>query len=276
MRIAAPSMPTVRGESDLRLAAYQMIARTGEVWVNLALIGKAAEAARERGAQMLVAPELAVTGYGAGDAIRDLAETVDGPQVAVLASIAAEKGLTVVAGFAEKAGDAIYNSAALIDPSGRRLVYRKCHLYGDYERALFTPGDAPSRIVNWGNTVVVMLICYDVEFPEAARRLAADGAGLAVVPTALPQSDHAAFIAENMVAVRAFENQMAIVYANHAGEDRRFAYAGRSGIVMPDGSTAARASPSEPVVIVADYDPDLFADLSRVNPYLADRRTDLF
>lgn len=260
----------------MRIAAYQMVARPGEVWVNLALIGKAAAAAKERGADILVAPELAVTGYGAGDAIRELADHAEGPQVALLSRIAAEKGLTLVAGFAERKGAAIYNSAALVDPFGRKVIYRKCHLYGDYERALFTPGDAAPRAVIWGKAMLGVLICYDIEFPEAVRKLAVDGARIIVAPTALPQSPHAAFIAEKMTAVRAFENQVAVVYANHAGADSRFAYAGRSCIVMPDGSEGASADADESIVLVADFNPDLYAEAGTVNSYLADRRTDLF
>jgi predicted amidohydrolase len=260
----------------MRIAAYQMVARPGEVWVNLALIGKAAAAAKERGADILVAPELAVTGYGAGDAIRELADGEDGPQVALLSRIAAEKGLTVVAGFAERKGKAIYNSAALCDPFGRKVIYRKCHLWGDYERALFTPGEKPPRAVVWGKAALGVLICYDIEFPEAARKLAVDGARLIVVPTALPESEHAAFIAEKMVAVRAFENQAAVVYANHAGGDARFSYAGRSRIAMPDGSEPASATDEGSLVLVADYDPDLYEESAMANSYLADRRSDLF
>lgn len=256
----------------MRIAAYQMHARPGEVWINLALIGKAAALAKERGADILVAPELAITGYGIGDALRELAEHENGPQVALLSQIAAEKGITIVAGFAERKGKTLYNSAALVDPSGRRIVYRKCHLFSDYERALFTPGDAPPRVVTWGNVPLGMLICYDVEFPETVRKLARDGAKLALVPTAEPQGTHSAFIAEKVVPVRAFENQIAVVYANHAGVDKRFAYAGRSRIVMADGIEAAVASPSESIVLVADY----YEEPDTAVPYLADLRTDLF
>ena len=260
----------------MRIAAYQMVVRPGEVWVNLALIGKAAAAAKERGADILVAPELALTGYGTGDAIRELADDAEGPQVALLSRIAAEKGLTVVAGFAERKGKAIYNSAALVDPFGRKIIYRKCHLYGDYERSLFTPGDAPPRAVIWGKAMLGVLICYDVEFPEAVRKLASDGARLIAAPTALPESEHAAFIAGKMVPVRAFENQVAVVYANQAGADSKFSYAGRSCIALPDGSEGASADTTGSVVLVADYNPDLYAESGTVNSYLADRRTDLF
>ena len=64
-----------------------------------------------------------------------------------------------------------------------------------------------------------MLICYDVEFPENVRRLAQAGAQAVLVPTALPASDHADFIARKMIPVRAFENQLFVAYVNHCGAD---------------------------------------------------------
>jgi len=76
--------------------------------------------------------------------------------------------------------------------------------------------------------------------------------------------------------VRAFENGIAIAYADHAGGDDRFAYAGRSCIALPDGSDGARAPASGSAVIVADYEPADFTKVRAVNPYLKDRRSDLF
>ncbi len=97
----------------MRLAAFQMVARMGDVAANLAMIADAAAEASRRGAALLVAPELATTGYGAGDLIRSLAEPADGPQVASIARMAAVNNITVVAGFAERVGERIYNSAVL-------------------------------------------------------------------------------------------------------------------------------------------------------------------
>ena len=81
------------------------------------------------------------------------------------------------------------------------------------------------------------------------------GADLVLVPTALPASDHAAFIARSIIPVRAFENQVFVAYANHAGRDDAFAYAGLSGIAAPDGSDLARASETGGSVLIADIDP---------------------
>ena len=260
----------------MRIAAFQMVAQPGDVAANLALIDGAAHEAKAAGATLLVGPELATTGYGAGDAIRNLAESADGAQVARLAAIAEEHGITLVAGFAERDGAAIYNTAALLTPEGRRILYRKCHLYGDYERALFRPGDRPSPLVELDGMRLGLLICYDVEFPEPVRALARAGADLVLVPTAQPDTADAAFIAEKIVPVRAFENGIAIVYADHAGADRNFSYAGRSAIVLPDGRDAARAAPEGRAVIVADYEPAAFAQTRAANPYLRDLRADLF
>jgi predicted amidohydrolase len=260
----------------MRVAAFQMVARKGEVAANLAMIAAAAVEAKAKGASLIVAPELATTAYGSGDLIRSLAEPADGPQVAALGAMAATHDIAIVAGFAERAGDRIYNSAALVQPSGRRTIYRKCHLYGDYERRLFTPGDQPPVVLDVGGLKVGILICYDVEFPEAVRHLALAGSELILVPTAQPDTPDAPFIAEKIVPVRAFENGIAIVYADHAGGDERFTYAGRSGITFPDGSDAARAPASGPALLVADYAPENFAHCRAANPYLRDRRLDLF
>jgi len=259
----------------MRLAALQMEAKA-ELAANLARIEAAAVEAAERGAELLVAPELALPGYGAGERMRDLADTADGAQLAALAAIATRSGVALVAGFAERNGAALFNSAALVTPAGARHVYRKCHLYGAYERGLFTPGATAPQPVEVGGLKVGVLICYDVEFPEAVRGLALQGADLVAVPTALPQSEHATFIAERIVPVRAFENQLCVVYANHAGADALFRYAGRSGIALPDGTDAARAGASEAELLIADYDPATFAACRAATPYLTDRRADLF
>lgn len=259
----------------MRLAAFQMEAIAGDVATNLAMIADAAAEAKAKGAEVMVAPELAVTGYGAGDAIRDLAQPADGAHVAALAEIAARNSMTLVAGFAERAGGAIYNSAALVESDGQRIVYRKCQLYGAYEKAIFAPGDRAPAVFDLHGMKAGLLICFDVEFPEYTRRLALAGAEIALVPTAQPDNEYAPLIAEKIVPVRAFENGIAIVYADHAGRDERFAYAGRSCIVMPDGRDAARAGPTGAAVIVADYEPSAYAKDRTENPYLEDRRADL-
>ena len=256
----------------MRIAILQMIARPGDVTANLKQIEAAAEKAAAGGADLLIAPELATTGYGAADAIRDLAEPAEGAQVTALTAMAERQGLAIVAGFAERDGDQIYNSLALVGADAPPSLYRKSHLYGDYERALFTPGEPKAALSPLGGLTLGFLICYDVEFPENVRRLAKAGADVVVVPTALPAAPFARFIATRVVPVRAFENQVFVVYANHGGGDANFTYAGLSCAAAPDGHLLTAAPDSAETLLFADIDPAAFDESRRANTYLTDLR----
>lgn len=256
----------------MRLAALQMQAVAGDIEANLVRIEAAAREAAAKGADLLVAPELAVTGYGAGEAIAANAEPADGAVVRRLQACAAAHGIAIVTGFAERAEGAVWNSAVLATPDAAPLVYRKSHLYGDYERDLFRPGVPAAVTFEVAGIRAGMLICYDVEFPENVRRLAQAGCALVVVPTALPASDHAELIARRMISVRAFENQIFVAYVDHCGAEERFAYAGLSGIAAPDGSLLAAAGETEEALLVADVRPADFAVSAAQNTYLRDLR----
>lgn len=255
----------------MKLAILQMQAAPGDVAANLTRIERAMREAGEQGADLLVTPELAITGYGAGDVIKDIAEKPDGETATRLHGVSRETGVAVIAGFAERDGDAVYNSAMFVDRRGVLEVYRKSHLYGPYERALFTPEKPSAGIIEFRGMKLGMLICYDVEFPENVRRLARAGAEAVLVPTALPASDHAALIARKIIPVRAFENQIFVAYVNHYGADERYKYAGLSGIAAPDGSMLAEGGEGEDLLF-ADLKPEEFADSAAANTYLADLR----
>lgn len=253
----------------IRLSALQMQTAGPDAAANLARIETAAREAARAGATLLVTPELGVTSYGGGEKIRELAETADGAIVARLAKIARETGVALVGGFAEKDGDAVYNSAVYTDGSGKPSVYRKSHLYGEYERNLFTPEKPSTCLFSHRGMTLGMLICYDVEFPENVRRLALAGAEMILVPTATPKGASGTFIAEKMIPVRAFENQIFIAYVNNIGRDGDFDYAGRSIIAAPDGTPLATAGLAEQLLTV-DIEPQLYARSRSENTYLRD------
>jgi predicted amidohydrolase len=253
----------------IRLSALQMQTAGADPAANLARIETAAHEAARAGATLLVTPELGITSYGGGEDIQGLAEPADGAIVARLGDIARNTGVALVAGFAEKAGDAVYNSAIYTDGSGKPSVYRKSHLYGDYERSLFTPEKPSTCLFEHCGMTLGMLICYDVEFPENVRRLAQAGAEMILVPTATPMGASGTFIAEKMIPVRAFENQIFIAYVNNIGRDGDFDYAGRSVIAAPDGTALATAGLSEQLLTV-DIESELYARSRSENTYLRD------
>ena len=254
----------------MKLAALQMQAVSGNVETNLARIEAAAREASTNGADMLVVPELAVSGYGAAEAFHRLACEAVGPIPERLSTIARDNAIAVIAGFPERAAGSIYNSALFTDGKGSSVVYRKSHLYGDYERSWFRP-DIPSSVLITVNGINLgMLICYDVEFPENVRRLAQAGADLVVVPTALPKGSSGLMIAEHMIRVRAFENQVFVAYINHCGTDGTFSYAGLSCIAAPDGAFLAQAPSEGERLLFATIRPQDFARSRSENTYLAD------
>ena len=255
----------------MRIAALQMHAIAGDGEANIERIAAAAADAAAGGARLLIVPELAVTGYGAGEAgFTRLASPATGDVAARLGAIAHENAIAIVAGFAEQDGQDTYNSALFTDGNGTNAVYRKSHLYGDYERRSFRPALPASVMVDLGGIRIGMLICYDVEFPENVRRLALAGADLVVVPTALPTGQSGTFVASHMIPTRAFENQVFVAYVNHCGADALGSYAGLSGIAAPDGSLLAAAEASGEALLVADLDVDRYRRSAEQNPYLAD------
>ncbi|MEP3244263.1 MAG: carbon-nitrogen hydrolase family protein [Sneathiella sp.] len=254
----------------MKIALFQMRACAGDVEANLAKIEDAAQRAVKDLADLLIMPELAVPGYGAGDRMRALADTADGPQIRRLQAISMKIGIPIIAGFAEKAGDTLYNSAVFVEKGRKSIVYRKSHLYGPYEKSHFEACTPETVLFDIKGQRCGMLICYDVEFPENVRRLAQAGADLVLVPTALPAGDYGSFIARTLVPTRAFENQVAIAYANHAGVDDLFSYQGLSVIVAPDGTLLAEAGDKDEELLYAEVDFDRYQQSKQENNYLGD------
>lgn len=259
----------------MRIAVYQMPSALKDVESNLARIARAAEAAAAMGADLLVTPELSAVGYPLGDDAASVAETSDGPLVGNLQALCERVGLSIVAGFAERAGERVYNSAVLAQPGSPRRVYRKCHLYGDLERQAFTPSDCLPEVFDIGGFKASMIICYDVEFPEMVRSAALAGAELLIVPTALVVSANNRRVAEQLVPTRAMENHIFIAYADLAGGDGVYEYQGHSTVVGPDGAFLARAGRGE-CLLVVDLDPAQGRDSKAELPYFSDRRPELY
>lgn len=258
----------------MRTALLQSSGHPGAVAENLKVLDAAAGRAAAAGAGLLAAPEMFLTGYAIGDDIARLAEPADGDSADAVAEIAGRHGLAIAYGYPERDGATVHNSAQLISADGIRLAnYRKTHLFGCFERDHFTPGDQQLVQTELNGLTVGLLICYDVEFPENVRAHALAGTDLLIVPTA--QMHPFQFVAESMIPVRAFENQMYVAYVNRVGREGEFEFVGLSTLAGPDGVARTRAGRAEQLVI-ADADPAFLAASRENNPYLKDRRPDLY
>ncbi|MFE1028212.1 carbon-nitrogen hydrolase family protein [Streptomyces sp. NPDC058818] len=258
----------------MRTALLQSSGRPGSTAENLKVLDEAAGRAAAAGAGLLVTAELFLTGYAIGDDVAVLAESADGDSADAVAEIAGRHGLAVVYGYPERAGESVFNSVQLISADGTRVAnYRKTHLFGCFERDHFTPGEQPVVQAELDGVTVGLMICYDVEFPENVRAHALAGTDLLLVPTA--QMHPFQFVAESVVPVRAFENQMYVAYVNRVGQEGEFEFVGLSVLAGPDGTARARAGRAEELVL-GDVDPALLAASREANPYLKDRRPGLY
>ncbi|MER6272140.1 carbon-nitrogen hydrolase family protein [Streptomyces sp. 900105755] len=259
----------------MRTALLQSSGRPGSTFENLKVLDEAAGRAAAAGAALLVAPEMFLTGYAIGDDIARLAEPADGDSADAIAELAHRHGLAITYGYPERDGDQVHNSAQLISADGTRLAnYRKSHLFGGFERDHFTPGDQPVVQAQLNGLTVGIMICYDVEFPELVRAHALAGTDLLLVPTANMHPFE--IVAESLVPVRAWENQMYVAYANRVGQEGEFEFFGLSALAGPDGVARARAGRSGEELVLADLDPALLAASREANPYLEDRRPGLY
>lgn len=231
-------------ELPLRVAYLQTEPRIRDVSGNLERVARLLSGAGDF--DVLVLPELFASGYLLRDRreAQRLAEDGSGPTRSFLGALAAERGAWIAAGFPERDGASVYNSAVLAGPAGESFVYRKVHLF-DREAELFDPGDRAFEA--WsihvrGRTVRVgVLICFDWFFPESARSLALDGAEILLHPAnlVLPWCQEA-------MRTRCLENRVFAVTANRIGEEseggERLRFTGSSQITDPRGQVLSRAA----------------------------------
>ncbi len=240
--------------TPLTLALLQCAPAPLDVAGNLQRLEQAAQQAAAAGAQVLVCPEMFVTGYAIGaEAVQQLAQAADGPWAQAIAAIAQRHGIAVAYGYPERdAGGAVINAAQWISAQGQRcLNYRKTWLFGDLDRKQFAAGPPSAATFMLQGWAIGLLICYDVEFPEATRALALAGADLIVVPTAnMPDYD---FVAQSLVPARAYENQLYVAYANYVGAEGEVHYGGLSLLAAPDGQAVAQAD-RQPTLLIATLD----------------------
>jgi predicted amidohydrolase len=238
----------------MRVTLAQLSPRPREVAANLkCAVGLIEEHAS---AELLVLPELFLSGYELSE-VESLAVEVDGPEVESLRRSAGEASLALIVGLAEHTAGGVANSAVCIDESGELAgIYRKTHLFGA-ESDAYVAGDRLNVFTLGGRSVGVM-ICFDLEFPEVARTLAAHGADMLVTISANSppfEADHDLF-----ARTRALENGLPHVYVNRVGEEDGLSFCGGSLALDPDARVLAEAGPDAELVLHADLGSPLRRD----------------
>jgi predicted amidohydrolase len=267
------------------IAAAQFGPVLGDPDANRATAAGAVRDAAAQGARLVVLPELSDSGYvfTGPDEARGLAtRAADSLTLLQWRDLAAAHGCAVVGGFCELGDDdLLYNSAALVDESGTRAVYRKTHLW-DREKLIFTPGADAPPVVSLPFGQVAVMICYDLEFPEWARLAALDGADLIAAPVnwpaaPCPAGERPAEVTK--VQADASVNGVYVVVADRCGVERGVDWISGTLIAGPEGYLLAGPVLADyPALLVADCDLAAAGDkrINEHNDLLADRRPELY
>ncbi|MEZ3114934.1 nitrilase-related carbon-nitrogen hydrolase [Halobaculum sp. MBLA0147] len=268
----------------MRLALAQLTPTAGALDRNTERAREAVATAADRGADLVVLPELWDVGYFAFDSYERAAEGLDGDRLAAIRETAADEAIAVVAGTVVEdlaasaatgeetpADEGLANTAVVFDADGeRRLVYRKHHLFGydSAETRLLEPGERLPTTTLCGFELAVTT-CYDLRFPEQFRALADRGATLVAVPSAwpYPRVEHWRTLPE----ARAVENLWYVAAANGVGAVGDERLVGRSTVYDPWGTTVVGAG-TETGVVTAEVDPERVETVREEFGALGDRR----
>lgn len=240
---------------------------------NRTLIAKLTGDAADRGARVIVLPEYAMFTVPAMDQrFVDSAETLDGPFVTTLLTLAREYRVTIVGGMNERLdGSRISNTLVAAGPDGVTTVYRKIHLYDAF-------GFRESNVVRAGEITTPetfevdglhfgLQTCYDLRFPEVTRRLADAGADVVLLPAEWVPGPLKEYHWSTLVRARAIENTIYVAATGQAAPTG----SGTSMLVDPMGIVVTSLG-EQTGVVVGEVSPDRIAEVRAKNPALEHRR----
>jgi predicted amidohydrolase len=234
--------------TPLTIAAAQSISVAGDLAANIALHQRFMQVAAEQGVQLLVFPELSLTGYERGLAA-ELAIAPDAEVLQPLRDFAREVGVTSVVGMPIRLSDdsPVLIGALVLGADGSLEVYSKQHLHPGEEVA-FAPGAGGSMLTIGGDSVA-LAVCADFSHASHAAAAAEQGADLYAADVLITENGYVPDTA--LLQGYASTHSMTVLMANHGGATGGWESAGRSAIWASDGSLIAAAPGTGNVIVVA-------------------------
>lgn len=265
--------------TKIKLALAQIEAKRENKRENLRKIQEFTNKAKNQGANLIIFPELSLTGYVMRDQVYEMAETLPGPSSRIIQDLAKETGLHIIFGMpelSERAKATIFNTAVLVGPKGLIGKYRKMYLPTHSvfeEKRYFRPGN---QVASFGTSLgnIGLCICYDLFFPEVCRLARLKGAQLIVAISASPAVRRSYF--EILTVSRALENTAFLAYVNLAGIEEGLQFWGGSRVAGPNGDLIAKARYDVEDLVICNID---FGDMKTAEasiPTLKDLRPEIF
>jgi NAD+ synthase (glutamine-hydrolysing) len=239
----------------VRLALCQINATVGDIAGNSRRIADGLREARQAGAELVLFPELALTGYPPEDLL--LKEHFLADARRELERLAAQtQGIAAIVGFPERAED-VYNAAALIAGGEIHAIYRKVYLpnYGVFDEQRYFQSGPGGAVVEIGGATVGLSICEDIWEPgPPASEEARAGATLIVNVSASPYHAGKGAERERMLAQRARDNLAYVAFCGLVGGQDELVFDGHSCVIDHTGATLARAAQFREELLVCDVD----------------------
>ena len=257
----------------LKLALVQTDCVLGDESSNFMKARKAVERARAQGAQLVVFPEMYLTGYALKEEMRKHAHAHESPLLAQIGKLATENSVAIAMGFPEldRTSTKIYNSVYFVDRNGESKVQRKMHLVRG-EANYFEAGEV-LEVFETSLLRVGMMICYDLYFPEVARILALNDADIILVLSAdwYPYDK----VVAKLIPARAVENSVYLAYCNRVGVENGFHFFGRSCIIDPRGDVICESA-DQTDLLVGEVDSTLPKRVRQEMGFIRDRRPEVY
>ncbi len=266
-------------KGKIKLALAQISSKRENKEGNLNRFEAVAAKAKEQGADLVIFPELSLTGYVVRDQIYGLAENIPGSSTKRVEEIAKNNAIHIIFGMpelSEKTRATIFNSSVLVGPNGLIGKYRKMYLPTHSvfeEKRHFRPGyQAATLDTDIGR--IGLCICYDIFFPEVTRLIRLAGSQLIVCISASPAIRRSYF--EILTAARALENTAFLAYVNLVGVEDGLQFWGGSRLVSPTGDVLAKAKYDEEDLVLCEVNYDDLRSAETFIPTLRDLRPELF
>jgi predicted amidohydrolase len=266
-------------KDKIKLALAQISSKRESKSENLLKIEKLSIKAKQQGADLIIFPEMSLTGYVVLDQVYELAETIPGPSTQKIEALAKKTGMYIIFGMPElskKTQATVFNTAVFVGPQGLIGKYRKMYLPTHSvfeEKRYFRPGYKPAAFqTDLGN--IGLSICYDIFFPEVFRLTRLKGAQLIVCISASPAVRRSYF--EILASARALENTVFFAYVNLAGVEDGLQFWGGSRLVGPTGDVVAKAKYDEEDFVICEVEYSDLRSAETFIPTLRDLRPELF
>lgn len=272
-----PSPRFTEGDESMKIAVYQMELIPGSPQENREKVSRWVESqVKEDLPDIIVLPEMWTTSYVL-EQLDLIADESSEPTKSFLSDLAKKHQINIVGGsIANKVNDKIYNTSLILDRNGDLVhEYSKIHLVPMLnEPAYLTGGEETVQTFELDGIRMGVIICYDLRFPELARKLALDGAQVLFIPAEWPKPRTNHWV--NLQIARAIENQMYVISSNNVGSLEGVEYTGASLIVDPWGEVLAKGSENYEETLRGNVNPEKVLEVRRNVPVFESRVPDLY